>query len=186
MPEIYTADQLRAIIQYECARTARTEHGFSLLVFEVGRPELDHGSIHHLERALTRRIRKTDALGWLAEDRIAVVLPHTTPEAAQQLAEDVSELVANRHLAYAIYAYPSSQWPFRNPDARGWRGSDSGASSSHEETGTGTLSTELSSPVSSSSIVEPQPKDPARATRQRLMTRILGGLRIANPPHNCA
>ena len=161
-PEIYTADQLRAIIQYECARTARTEYGFSLLVFKVGESEPGRVPIHHLKLALIRRIRKTDALGWLAEDRIAVLLPHTPPEAAQQLAGEVSELIAKTHLVYAVYAYPSSQWPFRNLDGRGSQGGDSDSFSSHEETATWNLSTRqgLSSHVSKcSSIAEPQSKD---------------------------
>jgi lipopolysaccharide/colanic/teichoic acid biosynthesis glycosyltransferase len=142
LPKIYSEEQLRAIIEHECALTHRTGNEFSLLVFNV--EDSDHVLVSKLIRTLTSRMRSTDEIGWLAKHRIAVVLPYTTPDSGSKLAEDICGLIEKgiSQPSYTVYAYPS-QWPFNSTDHRGRRSGESDPSSGRDNSPIGDSSTSM-------------------------------------------
>ena len=111
---ILSAGELRTVIERERAIVDRHGNGFSLLAFDVENATLEDASIQHLVRTLRCRVRSTDELGWLDGQRIAVVLPYTSSDAARKFADDVCKLVASPALppTYTVYSYPS-QWPLQ-------------------------------------------------------------------------
>ena len=109
---VHSSMEFASILQRERDRADRTGQEFSMAVFEVGNGNRKTRAAQDLVPILTHRIRSTDAIGWLADDRIGAVLPHTRPECAWKF-------VANVRNAYngsappecVVYVYPSSWLP---------------------------------------------------------------------------
>jgi len=101
-----------SIIHRERDRSDRTGQGFSLVIFEVGNGKKRSDSVRNLVPILTHRIRSTDAIGWLEDDRIGVILPHTTTESAWMFVANVRNACnGNAPPECVVYAYPSSWIP---------------------------------------------------------------------------
>ncbi len=110
---VHSSREIALIVNRERDRSDRTGQEFSMAVFEVGNGKRKSAAARNLVPILTRRIRSTDAIGWLADGRIGAVLPHTGPECAWKF-------VANVRKAYNgdvpppecdVYVYPSSWIP---------------------------------------------------------------------------
>jgi lipopolysaccharide/colanic/teichoic acid biosynthesis glycosyltransferase len=101
-----------SIINRERDRSDRTGQGFSLVIFEVGNGKNRSDSVRNLVPILTHRIRSTDAIGWLEDGRIGVILPHTTTESAWKFVTNVRiAFNGNTPPECVVYAYPSSWIP---------------------------------------------------------------------------
>ena len=101
-----------SIIHRERDRSDRTGQGFSLVIFEVGNGKNRSDSVRNLVPILTHRIRSTDAIGWLEDGRIGVILPHTTTESAWKFVTNVRiAFNGNTPPECVVYAYPSSWIP---------------------------------------------------------------------------
>jgi lipopolysaccharide/colanic/teichoic acid biosynthesis glycosyltransferase len=109
---VHSIREFVSILHRERDRTDRTGQEFSMAVFEVGNGKGKSVAARNLVPILTRRIRSTDAIGWLADGRIGAILPHTLPDSAWKF-------VANVRKAYngsappecEVYSYPSSWIP---------------------------------------------------------------------------
>jgi len=105
-------EEFASILHRERDRADRTGQEFSMAVFEVGNGKRKTQAARNLVPILTHRVRSTDAIGWLANNCIGTVLPHTSPECAWKF-------VANVRNAYngsappecVVYVYPSSWLP---------------------------------------------------------------------------
>ena len=114
---VHSSIEFASILHRERDRADRTGQEFSMAVFEVGNGMRKTHAARNLVPILTHQIRSTDAIGWLADGRIGVVLPHTRPENAWKF-------VANVRNAYngsappecVMYVYPSSWLAVDNAD----------------------------------------------------------------------
>lgn len=106
---IRSAEEFRAILDRERARSNRTGHQFSLVVFDVEDVNGDSARVRRLAHVLSHRVRGTDEIGWFDERRIGVVLPYTAPDVAWKVPDDVCQMIARGALSpsYTVYTYPS-------------------------------------------------------------------------------
>ncbi len=123
---VYSSKNFSSIINRERDRSDRTEEGFSLVIFEVGNGKNRSVTVRSLVPILTHRIRSTDAIGWLEDGRIGVILPHTTTESAWKFVGNVRNACnGNGPPECVVYAYPSSWIPgddeFPRQDSRSRR-----------------------------------------------------------------
>ncbi len=97
-------------------RSDRGDSIFSLLTFSSA-AQLSAGELAKLDGVLSARIRATDDAGILAEHRIGILLPETSPQGAWTLAADlVQRLPAElRGLKPDVYTYPSQDDPLEEP-----------------------------------------------------------------------
>ncbi|MHC4560443.1 MAG: sugar transferase, partial [Planctomycetota bacterium] len=93
----------------ERARADRNQHSFSLLLFNIVNPEANSVGVQYLAQVIANRIRLTDEVGWFDNERIGVLLPHTSTAGARILADDVCQAIAARASLpeYTVYTYPS-------------------------------------------------------------------------------
>jgi lipopolysaccharide/colanic/teichoic acid biosynthesis glycosyltransferase len=114
--DVLTPDEFRRVLDGERARSDRSEEQFSVLV-------LDGDALHDIAGreavicCLNQRLRITDQIGWLAADRLALLLPQTRPSGAQKLAGDICAL-SGRPLQITLYTYPGA-WLPEDPSGSG-------------------------------------------------------------------
>ena len=110
LSRIHSAERFRAILERERARSDRNGHQFSLITFDLGRPEVNSAYIQHLTHVFTSRIRSTDEAGWLDNRRIGVLLPYTSADGSWKLADDVCQAIATEASPPKcdVYTYPFS------------------------------------------------------------------------------
>jgi len=100
---------MRQILLRERARADRNNHLFSVLVFDFVDHKGDTDS-DTLIRRLGERVRLSDEIGWLEDERLAVLLPETTRTGACVVAEDISQ-VADGAPSPDIIQYPAERGP---------------------------------------------------------------------------
>jgi lipopolysaccharide/colanic/teichoic acid biosynthesis glycosyltransferase len=86
---LHSTEQFRAILDRERARSDRNGYVFALLTFAVGDAEDGPARFLPLVGALGKRLRSTDEVGWLDDERIGVVLPDAEETGAWKVADDV-------------------------------------------------------------------------------------------------
>ncbi len=105
---LFTAEEVRQLMQVEFERARRYGYAIACLTIQVDR--LEHlETVHGLETKSTilnaiadlvkGATRAGDLLGYLVKDRLVVVVPHTTGEAARALGERL--LLGARKLRFA-------------------------------------------------------------------------------------
>jgi PleD family two-component response regulator len=106
---IRSAEEFRAILDRERARSNRSGQSFSLVIFDLEDVNGDSGCVRRLAYVLSHRVRATDEIGWFDERRIGVVLPYTAPDVAWKVPDDVCQMIAAGALSpsYTVYTYPS-------------------------------------------------------------------------------
>lgn len=106
---LYTSDQMRTVLDRERARSDRTGLIFSLLIYSLSGADRE-ARLRSLVRILRRRLRSTDEVGWLDDDRLAVVLLDAPYEGACKVANDVAGAWPRglSDLACEICTYPSN------------------------------------------------------------------------------
>lgn len=83
--------QMQRVLQREHARADRHGKPFSLVILHIDRLAA-HRAVRRLCQAIRQRARLTDEIGWLDNDRLAILLPETTDAGAQQLTAHLREL----------------------------------------------------------------------------------------------
>lgn len=101
-------ERFHDIIRREQVRADRNQHPFSLLVFYVGNQEANGTHTEHLAHIVTNRVRLTDEVGWFDNQRIGILLPDTSTDGAQRLADDICQTynVKISPPEYVVYTYP--------------------------------------------------------------------------------
>lgn len=100
--------QFQRLLSRERARSDRSGDRFSLLVLVPSTSPKGTAFYSQLARSLHKRVRSTDESGWLDSERVAVVLPGTSPRGAWKLADDVCKnWSGNPRPICQVYCYPS-------------------------------------------------------------------------------
>jgi len=150
---VLPAATLRRVMDRERARAERTGREFSLVAFDLraardGNKDGDErGTRGQRERlvarvagALSRRVRRTDAVGWLDGNRLGVVLSDTAAGGARSLAKETAALLgeAGRPPRYTVYGFPP-KWrvPGRGGSGRGESGGGRAAAEGEGDPGGG-------------------------------------------------
>lgn len=105
----------RRVVDHERARSDRSGMSFAVVVFDLRDPAAPL-EWHTTADLLVARLRTIDEIGWMAKNRLAVLLPYSSTEAGAKLGDDV---VAAHSLDttppnWVVYAYPS-RWPAQGP-----------------------------------------------------------------------
>jgi lipopolysaccharide/colanic/teichoic acid biosynthesis glycosyltransferase len=118
------------VIDRERGRAERTGGEFSVVAFALPGGDDRPRVLARLSRALARRVRRTDAVGWLDADRLGVVLAATGAAGAQGLADKTALRLAEQGwpVAYTLYVFPS-KW---SVPGRGDVGGEGGAKAGPE------------------------------------------------------
>jgi lipopolysaccharide/colanic/teichoic acid biosynthesis glycosyltransferase len=101
-------DEFDVILKRECARSDRNGRGFSVVAFRAGCQDGNNAFAECLKGVLLQRVRTTDEIGWLDEQRIGVLLYNTSPEGAWDYASHVQGAFAAEGPApeCTVYTYP--------------------------------------------------------------------------------
>jgi lipopolysaccharide/colanic/teichoic acid biosynthesis glycosyltransferase len=107
---IQPQEPFRALIIHERQRVDRNQHMLSLLLFNVGKRNIDGVKEQNFAHILNNRIRSTDEVGWFDSKHIGVILPYTNAEGAHKLAKDICKTVTPETSIpeYTVHTYPSN------------------------------------------------------------------------------
>jgi lipopolysaccharide/colanic/teichoic acid biosynthesis glycosyltransferase len=109
---VLTREALHGLLDHERARCDRNGRQFAVVVFDLAKVPGNGAAHQRLGGVLTDRLRRTDACGYLDDERLAALLPDTELEPAWTVANDIhrATLTTLPGLACAVYAYPSAWW----------------------------------------------------------------------------
>src|SRR3990170_1398630 len=107
---IHSSDAFRAVLERERARSERTGQIFSLVIFGIKSGNgTAAATLARLGNDITRKIRKSDEVGWYDENRIGTILIGTSAEGAWQFVDIIKKRVeeVEPDLICTVYSYPS-------------------------------------------------------------------------------
>jgi lipopolysaccharide/colanic/teichoic acid biosynthesis glycosyltransferase len=104
--EILSEKDFYHLLEGERARAERYQHAFSLIVFKQAHSTNGVNGLRAFASNLAQRRRKSDIVGWMATDRLGVILPLTSPVRARIAAERLFGMASPQSLAYQIMTYP--------------------------------------------------------------------------------
>jgi lipopolysaccharide/colanic/teichoic acid biosynthesis glycosyltransferase len=117
-------EKFNQILDRERARSDRNGHGFSVISYVIKPDAIYCPSTRLLLRVLPKRIRITDEIGWVDDERIGILLYSASQDDARIFAEQIDEkikLSTGTSPRFTIYAYPAANdWP-GNGKGRGVR-----------------------------------------------------------------
>jgi lipopolysaccharide/colanic/teichoic acid biosynthesis glycosyltransferase len=101
-------DEFHVILKRERARSDRNGQGFSVVAFRAGCQDANNAFAECLKSVLLQRVRMTDEIGWLDEQRIGVLLCNTPTEGAWDYASHVQAALAAEGPVpeCTVYTYP--------------------------------------------------------------------------------
>ena len=132
MGGIHSSDAFRFILERERSRSERTGQIFSLVLFG---PNSGNGTaaatLARLGNDITRKIRKSDEVGWYDGNRIGAILIGTSAEGAWQFIEIIKKRIeeVEPDLICTVYSYPS---PSMNSNVYGEASKEHQAPSEHK------------------------------------------------------
>lgn len=105
--------QFRAEVTRERIRADRNNTQFSILAIELPNDRSNRRDYLKLSRLLRRRLRLTDTAGYLANGRVAALLPETPKTGAWKVASDVCDVypVGHQRPNCEVYVYPDEGSP---------------------------------------------------------------------------
>ncbi len=105
---IYSKHEFNRVLQRERARADRTDTTFSLVVVNMN--ELGSADFTFMVQLLQKRTRLTDILGWLDDNRLAVLLYETGLEGARSFTTALTSSVGHNTNAnvWQIYIHPAA------------------------------------------------------------------------------
>jgi lipopolysaccharide/colanic/teichoic acid biosynthesis glycosyltransferase len=105
---VHSRRQFRRVLARERSRSDRSGDRFSLIAFASREADSAAEMQQRLVKLLRRRLRLTDEIGWLDDEKLGVVLPATPPRGAWHLADDVCrQLDSELRPKCSVYSYPS-------------------------------------------------------------------------------
>ncbi len=108
---VATEREFRRELRRERAKIDRTDHVFSLMVFDVENPRADDRLAVRLVKALQTRVRATDRVGWFDATHVAVILDSCQLCAALSLGNAICAFVAREGGGpphFTVETYPST------------------------------------------------------------------------------
>jgi hypothetical protein len=109
LPGVQTVDRIRLVLQKERALADRTGLQFSVVVYRfTGRNVAASRNVHRLARAMCKRSRTTDEIGWFDQHSLCAVLRVTSGEGGIRFASDVCQMLNGKmpRPLYTVYTYP--------------------------------------------------------------------------------
>jgi len=105
--------QFRAEVTRERIRADRNTSQFSILAIELPADRSSRRDYIKLSRLLRRRLRLTDSAGYLANGRVAALLPETPKTGAWKVASDICDVypVGSERPNCEVYVYPEEGTP---------------------------------------------------------------------------
>ena len=82
-------------IEKERHRADRSNHKYSLLILSLAIKSERDKRILQAIGAIRERIRAIDEIGWYEENQLGIILPFTTMEGADRLADEICEIVTS-------------------------------------------------------------------------------------------
>lgn len=106
--ELYTPDQMIAVLRRERARSDRQHVGFSIVLFRLDDEPLKKRTLLRLATIILKCIRETDELGCYDDRTLCAVLPDTASAGAAMLVQRVKKETVSKqfHPICTIYTYP--------------------------------------------------------------------------------
>jgi len=103
-----SVSEFRTEVTRERIRADRNHTRFAILAIELPVEFSTRRDYRFLSKALQRRLRVTDTAGFLADDRVAVLLPETSQAGAWKVASDIcdSYRVGKERPSCEVYVYP--------------------------------------------------------------------------------
>lgn len=111
--KVLPAEDFYAVIENERGRSDRNFGDFSLIVFQFTDRTAAGNNSGRIIKAVEKRKRNIDRIGWIDTRRMGLVLPHTPGSGAAKMAKDLSEVFSQKGLKLAVltYSYPSDWLP---------------------------------------------------------------------------
>jgi PleD family two-component response regulator len=105
---IASQDDFRDLIEKERHRADRNEHEFSLLVVGLDSVNQNGNRFETLVERIHRRIRNIDEIGWYEKEKLGLILPFTSRNGAEKLANEICRIMEPWGAApeCEIYSYP--------------------------------------------------------------------------------
>lgn len=105
---LHDSEHFQAMLKRERSRADRAGSVFSVLVLDLPRRHHCDRVFRVISAVFAERLRATDSTGFLPDDRIAVVLPDTTADGAQELLHNLREALAANdiHFDDDLFVYP--------------------------------------------------------------------------------
>ncbi len=105
--------EFKLILERERSLVDRNNRMFSVLIFGSENGRYHRESVRSLMDILSRRLRKTDIVGWIDRHSIGVMMPDTPPAGAWIVGNSVCELIASELFCptCTVWAYPAEQPP---------------------------------------------------------------------------
>lgn len=96
------------LIELERDRVHRNDRQFSLLLIRIKEKDNAEPHITKLVETVSKRVRKTDYVGWYDDNHLGVLLPNTTNAGAQIFANDIRKGQNSSEIATAFetLSYP--------------------------------------------------------------------------------
>ena len=104
----YSRKHFNELLKQERLRSDRSNHTFTLLLFNIGIQKKNTPLIRNLSEILASRVRFSDDVGFFDDQKIAVLLPDTSTQGARMLADKLSKEIGIYvpSLQYEMYTYP--------------------------------------------------------------------------------
>jgi lipopolysaccharide/colanic/teichoic acid biosynthesis glycosyltransferase len=110
LDELLSPTQVAASVRRERARADRLGGCFTLVVFRLDEPEVNHRKLMRLARISLQSVRNTDEVGRYDARSICAILPDTDAVGAQRLVDRVEQQAAGGwirlRLTSLVYVYP--------------------------------------------------------------------------------
>lgn len=106
---VYSTRRFSEIIRNERARCDRYGRCFALVMFHLDDPKKNGPAVRKWIRRLRGRIRPIDAMGWIDQNRLAVLLPGTPLAGAECFVGDIRrrDPAPDSCPAWNVFVYPS-------------------------------------------------------------------------------
>jgi PleD family two-component response regulator len=105
---IHEKDSFLKLIELERDRVHRDGLQFTLLLIRTNEKENGKLCITELAQNLTKRVRKTDRIGWYGDNHLGVLLPNTANSGAQVFANKIRKWQKNGKISvvFETISYP--------------------------------------------------------------------------------
>lgn len=109
-------DTFQQAIAKERYRSDRSNNRYSLLILSLAIKSEEDERIRRAIATIRKRIRAIDEIGWYEENQLGIILPFTSMEGADRLADEISGIIT-AHLepaecvACELFSYDSETVP---------------------------------------------------------------------------